>query len=141
MKLGGVVDKEGNSAVAQRDLNKLWKWADRSLLKFNEVLHLGRNPVHQYTRGADWLQSSSAERSLRFLIDSTLNMSVQCVVKKANSLLGCIRKSITRRLREVNIPLCSVLVRTHLKYWVQLWYKKKDTDRLERVWRRNPKTN
>ena len=44
-------------AVIQRDFNRLEKWADRNLMKFNkgkrEVLHLGRNnlgyspaPVH-----------------------------------------------------------------------------------------------
>ncbi|KAK4831080.1 hypothetical protein QYF61_015278 [Mycteria americana] len=43
---------EGHAAI-QRDLNRLEKWADRNLVKFNKgkfkVLHLRRNnPMHQY---------------------------------------------------------------------------------------------
>ena len=42
------------------------------------------------------------------------------------------------RVRYVIIPHCSVLVRLHLDYCIQLWCPqfKTDTDRLERVQRR-----
>lgn len=33
--------------------------------------------------------------------------------------LGCIRQSISSRSREVILPFCSLLVRLHLKCWVQ----------------------
>ncbi|GAB0179814.1 mitochondrial enolase superfamily member 1 [Grus japonensis] len=46
-KLGGVADTPEDCAAIQRDLNRLEKWADRNLMKFNKekfkVLHLGRN--------------------------------------------------------------------------------------------------
>ena len=104
---------EGWAAI-QRDLNRLEKWAGRNLIKFNKgkckVLHLGRNnPMQQYMLAAAQLESSLAEKDLGVLGDTRLNMGQQCapVAKKVNGILGCMRRSIASRLREVIIPPCS----------------------------------
>jgi ribonuclease P/MRP protein subunit RPP40 len=58
--------------------------------------------------------------------------------KKANAVLGMIKRNIHFKSKDVMVKLYKSLVRPRLEYCIQAWcpYLKKDIDRLERVQRR-----
>lgn len=69
-------------------------------MKINEdkckALQLRRNNTrHQHVLEGDWLETSSAEKNLRVLMNNKLiTRQQQLIAKAAKSFLGCIMRSI-----------------------------------------------
>ena len=56
-------------------------------------------------------------------MDGKLDMPQQCVLtaQKASCVLGCIKRSVASRLREVILLLYSAVVIPHLEYCIHMW--------------------
>lgn len=87
-----------------------------------ELLSLGRNnSMHQYTLGANQLESNFAGKDRGWvLVDNKLTMSQQCVLTAGN-IMSCIRKSIASRPREKKEEgFDSSFVTNHCCHWRKL---------------------
>ena len=83
------------------------------------------------------IESVQQEKDLGVVITNDLKSSNQCIeaVKKAQKLLGYIKRQFRTRNKETILTLYNALVRPHLEYAIQFWSPslRKDIERLEAV--------
>jgi len=148
LKVMSIVNSIEQREQLQYDLMKITEWATRWGMSFSvnkcQALHLGKNNAnHSYILQGENIQDSELVRDLGVLVSKDFKMSKQCIEasKKANRMLGYIKKSITSRSKEIILPLYRGLVRPHLEYAVQFWspFLKKDIELLEKVQHRATK--
>ena len=89
------------------------------------------------------LAEQEEQRDLGIIIHSSLKPSQQCVAaaKKANKMLGMIKRNIECRSPFIISRLYKQLIRPHLEYCIQAWrpWLQKDIQLLEAVQRRATK--
>ena len=149
-KYGRVIRSEEDRVEMQRDIDRLLAWADKWQMEFNskkcKVMHLGRsNPSYTYCMGGyapggTILEEVTQEKDLGVIVSNNLKPSLQCAkaVKKANSVLGQMRRSFYYRDKSVWVKMYKTFVRHHMELSVQAWspWLKKDIELLEQVQKR-----
>ena len=126
-KLYGTVDKASENKL-QLDLSNLERWSEKWQLPFNaskcKVMHFGyRNPNHSYHLNDHLLESTHSEKDLGVNIDDSLKFHVHTAAasKKANQILGAIKKSYHTRDASTISSLYKAMVRPHLEYGNVIW--------------------
>lgn len=149
-KVASVVDDQEKTLNLQTDISTLYSWSKQWLMEFNEekcvVVHYGtENAKCEYYLGESGhkLVKSKKERDLGVIFSDELKNSthVAAATKKANQVLGLIKRSFRTREPNTIKKLYTSLVRPHLEYAVQVWnpFHKKDIATIEGVQRRATK--
>jgi len=147
-KVNGKVDTKEESEAIQYDLDALESWSDIWQLKFNldkcHVLHFGgKNQRRDYHLCNTALSHVTEEKDLGVVIseDMKAEKNVARNVKKADKILGMIRRTFSYMNKDMLQQLIKVFIRPHLEYAQQAWspHLKKDISLLESVQRRATK--
>lgn len=135
----------------QTDINLLEQWSDTWLLKFNpdkcHVLTLGKfeniRYTHRYSIYGNELEHVFDEKDLGVRIDSGLNFEehISEKIKKANSMMGLIRRTFSYLSCNLFKKLYVTFVRPHLEYAQVIWspHFKKQINLIENVQKRATK--
>ena len=148
-KIYSQITETNPPSTLQEDLNNLEKWSKTWLLLFHpdkcKIMHLGnRNEdPYQYYLDNIPLDHTDLENDLGINFDSKLRFSthIDKIAKKANTIMGVVRRSFKCLDEDTFKKLYKGVVRPHLEYGVQIWNPnlKKDIVKLEGVQRRATK--
>ena len=141
-KMGINADSDAAVKQLQEDLRKVGEWSKKWQMPFNldkcKIMHIGhKNKNEKYELLGKEIESVQQEKDLGVVITNDLKSSNQCIeaVKKAQKLLGYIKRQFRTRNKETILTLYNALVRPHLEYAVQFWSPslRKDIERLGAV--------
>ena len=141
-RMGINADSDAAVKQLQEDLRKVGEWSKKWQMPFNldkcKIMHIGhKNKNEKYELLGKEIESVQQEKDLGVVITNDLKSSNQCIeaVKKAQKLLGYIKRQFRTRNKETILTLYNALVRPHLEYAVQFWSPslRKDIERLEAV--------
>ena len=155
-KLYKRTDGANGASDLQKDLDKLYEWSNKWLLKFHpekcKVLSLGNRPpediptLHLYSQHPNRtleeipLQETISEKDIGVFIDNKLSFKDQINTKttKANTIMGIIRRNFDYLDKTTFMQLYRSLVRPHLEVSNSAWYPilKQDIDTIEDVQKR-----
>ena len=151
-KFSTTVDTHGMAMGLQEDAYKICEWTEMWSLRLNvdkcNVLHIGNNNQnYRYCLGQgdqkQLLQEVPLVRDLGVLVDTNLAFGahISDIVKKANRMLGMIKRCFKYMGKDIFVRLYKALVRPLLEYSSSVWspYLIKDKKLIEGVQRRATK--
>ena len=147
-KIYSKINSYEDSELLQRDLDKLYEWAELWQLRFNakkcKVMHQGNaNHQFQYKMDNQTLERVTDEKDLGVTIDNELKFHkhVSLAVSKANQMLGIAKRTFSELDKETLTTVYKTLVRPHLEYGNVIWHPKyvADIQKVESVQRRATK--
>ena len=104
-------------------LRKVGEWSKKWQMPFNldkcKIMHIGhKNKNEKYELLGKEIESVQQEKDLGVVITNDWKSSNQCIeaVKKAQKLLGYIKRQFRTRNKETILTLYNALVRPHLEY-------------------------
>ena len=131
--------------ILKEDMQQLEIWQDKWLMQFNPkkcstVTFGTRNPPkHEYSFCNELLKSEDSTTYLGVEFNNTLswNNQTQAATKKAQKVLGMIRRNLWSCPEKVKVTAYTSLVRPHLEYAAGAWcpYRKRNIKSLERIQR------
>ena len=130
--------------ILQLEVQKISEWCSKWLLRFNpdkcKQISFGSDKVLPLTLDNAVIAHTTTQKDLGIMVDNKLNFDehIELKVKKANQILGIIRRSFTSLSHNSFIKLYKALVRSHLEYGVSVWHphKIKHIEMIESVQRR-----
>ena len=147
-KIFRSIKTTSDNNILQEDLDAVINWSTRLQLPFNETkcksLHIGKkNYCQTYKMNGYTLEQVTEEKDLGIIIDNELKFHkhTAMAIKKANRILGLIKKSFVN-LDTNSLPLLyKTLVRLHLEYGDIIWgpHYKEDQKAIEKVQERATK--
>ena len=144
-----IEDKE----ITQEDINHLHGWAKENEMSHHpgkcHVLKVGEREItlhdlfNPYRLGETILKTVANERDLGVIIDQDLTFEdhLSAKIKKANQIIGIIRRSFQHLDEDMFLQLYKSMVRPHLEYANQVWSPRleKHVTLIENVQRRATK--
>ena len=141
-KIFGICNTIDEHKVLQDDMVRLQIWANEWQMTFNvdkcKTMHLGYgNKDMEYLLDNKVLASVNCEKDLGVWITDDLKpvYHITEACKKANRMLGLLKRTIVHKDPYILVTLYKSLVRPHLEYCCSAWspYYLKDKECLERV--------
>ena len=152
VKIFKEIHSEDDVESLQHTLDLMYDWTCYSLLKFHpeKCVTMRVNSSRKssevegfYNMDGVKLKKVEIEKDLGVFIDEKLSFDthINTVVKKANSLVGLLRRSFVYLDKDSFKQLFVAIVRPHLEYGAPVWnpYLKKHITLIERVQRRATK--
>ena len=141
-----------DKVILQKDIENLLLWSKKWLLTFHPdkcvCMGVGYSSGNEegllcYNMNGQVLKNSSCEKDLGVYFDNSLRFEhhINTIIKKANQILGIVRKTFNRLDKDTFCQIFKGLIRPHLEYAAPVWSPNliKYKESLENVQRRATK--